>query len=119
MKSQPDDMKQIRVSEKRQITIPKSFFDQLGVETSVICELQGNEIVLRPTPTDGDFSEEVLKDLVQEGYEGDQLLTAFHQRKAQIRPAVGDLIAEADQAAEHFSGNGNKETDALFGDVRE
>lgn len=119
MKPQTVEAKQIRVSEKRQITIPKRFFEKLGIGESLICELRGDEIVLRPAPTDDDFSEEILKDLVQAGYEGQQLLTEFHKRKAQIRPAVEALIAEADQAAQQFSGTGDEETEALFGDVRE
>ncbi|TMN18842.1 AbrB/MazE/SpoVT family DNA-binding domain-containing protein [Lentibacillus cibarius] len=119
MGPQPAASKHIRVSEKRQITIPKRFFEQLGIEESLICELRGDEIVLRPAPTDEDFSEDILKDLLQEGYEGDQLLTEFQKRKAQIRPAVETLIAEADQAAQQFTGTGDEETESLFGDVRE
>lgn len=119
MGPQHAETKQISVSEKRQITIPKRFFEKLGIGESLICELRGNEIVLRPAPMDEDFSEEILKELIQEGYEGEQLLTEFQKRKAQIRPAVEALIAEADQVARQFSGTGDEETEALFEDVRE
>ncbi|WP_240378133.1 AbrB/MazE/SpoVT family DNA-binding domain-containing protein [Bacillus piscicola] len=113
------ETKHIRVSEKRQITIPKRFFEKLGIEGTLVCELRDNEIVLRPAPTNDDFSEEILRDLVQEGYEGEELLTEFQKQKARIRPAVEDLIAEADQAAQQFTGTGDEETESLFGDVRE
>lgn len=119
MRSQPTEAKQISVSEKRQITIPKHFFEKLGIGESLICELRGDEIVLRPAPTDDDFSEDILRDLIQEGYEGEQLLTEFRKRKAQIRPAVEALIAKADQVAQQFTGTGDEETESLFGDVRE
>lgn len=119
MRLQPSEAKQISVSEKRQITIPKRFFEKLGIGESLVCELRGDEIVLRPAPTDDDFSEEILKDLVQEGVEGEQLLAEFHKRKAQIRPAIEALIAEADEAAQQFTGAGDEETESLFGDVRE
>lgn len=118
LKPQPVAAKQIRVSEKRQITIPKRFHDYLGIENFLICELRGDEIVLRPAPTEVDFSEEILKDLVQEGYEGLQLITEFQKRKSQIRPAVEALLAEADLAAQEFTGTGDEETEELFGDVR-
>ena len=111
--------KQIRISEKRQNTIPKHFYEKLGLEDSLICEIRGNELVLRPAPTKEDFSEEILKDLVEEGYEGSELITQFQKRKSQIRPALERLLAEANQAAQTFTGTGDEETDALFDDVRE
>src|SRR5699024_6935292 len=43
-------MKQISVSEKRQITIPKQFYDASGMGTEVVCELRGDEIILRALP---------------------------------------------------------------------
>ncbi|WP_234031585.1 AbrB/MazE/SpoVT family DNA-binding domain-containing protein [Lentibacillus cibarius] len=119
MRPQPSGAKQISVSEKRQITIPKRFYEKLGMTESLICELRGDEIVLRPAPTDADFSQEILKDLIQEGYEGEQLLKCFQKRKAQIRPAVESLITEADEVAQQFTGTGDEETESLFGDVRE
>lgn len=119
MRPQPSGGKQISVSEKRQITIPKHFYEQLGMTDSLICELRGDEIVLRPAPTDADFSQEILKDLVHEGYEGEQLLQAFQERKAQIRPAVESLITQADEVAQQATGTGDDETESLFGDVRE
>lgn len=119
MESNSLETKLVRISEKRQITIPKRFYEKLGLEDSLICELRGNELVLRPAPTEEDFSEEILKDLVQDGYEGAELIVAFQKRKKQIRPAVEALLAEADQAAQAFNGTGDAETEALFGDVRE
>ncbi|WP_245799751.1 AbrB/MazE/SpoVT family DNA-binding domain-containing protein [Virgibacillus proomii] len=119
MGSQPSEAKRISVSEKRQITIPKRFFEKLGIKESLICELRDDEIVLRPVPTDDDFSEQILKDLIQEGYDGEFLLTEFKKRKAQIRPAIETLIEEADQAAQQATETGDEETESLFDDVRE
>lgn len=119
MKSQPISTKQIRVSDKRQITIPKRFYERLGMEDSLICELRGNEIILRPAPIEEDFSAEILKEIVNEGYEGEELIAAFQERKSKIRPAVEALMAEADQVAQAFTGTGDEETEALFRDVRE
>ncbi|SDJ23398.1 AbrB/MazE/SpoVT family DNA-binding domain-containing protein [Natribacillus halophilus] len=107
------EAKHIRVSDKRQITIPKRFYEQLGMEETLICELRRDEIVLRPAPKADDFSEDILRDLVEEGYGGEQLLTEFHKRKAQIRPAVESLISEADEAAQSYTGTGDEETESL------
>lgn len=113
------EAKQITVSEKRQVTIPKRFYEKLGMGHEVICELRGDELVLRSVPKEEDFSEEILKDLVAEGYNGQELLQEFQNRKAQIRPAVEKLIAESSQAARNFSENGVDETEEIFGKVNE
>ncbi|GIO25213.1 AbrB/MazE/SpoVT family DNA-binding domain-containing protein [Oceanobacillus sp. J11TS1] len=113
------EVKQIHVSEKRQITIPKRFYDSLGLGSEIICELRGNEIVLREIPQAADFSEEILKDLVAQGYEGQNLIHEFQKIKSQIRPAVEKLIDESAFAAENLNGNGDEQTEALFGDLKE
>ena len=41
------------------------------------------------------FSEEILTDLLNQGYEGDDLKKRFAERRAMIAPAVGHLIEEA------------------------
>lgn len=112
-------IKRIKVSDKRQITIPKRFYDKLGVNQEVICELRGNEIVLRGVPQTEDLSEEILEDLVAQGFEGQDLVREFQKVKSQIRPAVEKLIAESNQAAKSLQGNGNEDTEELFGDLKE
>src|SRR5690625_7000427 len=59
-------VKQLKVSAKRQITIPKRFYDKLGINQEVICELRGNEIVLRGVPQTEDLSEKILEDRSEE-----------------------------------------------------
>lgn len=55
---------------------------------------------IRPLSESGsDFSECILKDLIKEGYEGEELLLKFKEMKKKIRPAVKELIKEADELA--------------------
>lgn len=112
-------MKQISVSEKRQITIPKQFYDASGMGTEVVCELRGDEIVLRALPPTEDFSEEILKDLVAQGLTGEKLVREFQRQKANIRPAVEELMKASHMAAHNLEDDGDKETDELFGDLKE
>lgn len=93
--------KRISVSSKRQITIPLQFFNQLGIKGEVECYLKDNELVIRPVSNDdtGYFAEEILKDLVKQGYAGDDLIKAFSKQNRKMRGAVASLINEADQAA--------------------
>jgi len=68
------DSRVIRVSRKRQITIPLKFYEALSLGDQVECSLEGGEIVIRPLRrTDDEFSVEILKDLVSKGFSGDEL----------------------------------------------
>ncbi|PAF27376.1 hypothetical protein CHH61_03675 [Shouchella clausii] len=42
-----------------------------------------------------DFSENILQDLIDEGYNGAELLAEFRNRKAQMRNATQSLVQEA------------------------
>ncbi len=93
--------KTIRISEKRQLTIPQKFFEALGFTTEAECILRGNEIVLRPVKEQGggEFAEQILADLIKQGLSGDQLLAEFKKTQKKIRPAVETMLTQAEQAA--------------------
>lgn len=102
----PDSRKQkrIAVSSKRQISIPKEFFDSLNIGNEVMIELEENKMVIRPIRENGnDFSEYILKDLIAEGFEGEKLVSEFIYRKSQIKPAVSRMIAEEREKASEYS----------------
>ena len=95
------DRKIIRVTGKRQITIPQKFYEQLHFDKEVECVLTDGAIVLRPLATaEDEFTIEILKDLVSQGYSGSELLAMFVKQRDNIRKAIGMLINEADEIAE-------------------
>ncbi len=47
----------------------------------------------------GEFSLEILKDLVAQGYSGDDLVHRFEGESKNIRKAIGVLLEEAEQLA--------------------
>ena len=96
----PMNRKTIRISEKRQLTIPQKFFEALGFSTEAECILRGNEIVLRPVREQGggEFAEQILADLIAQGFSGDQLLTEFKKMQKKVRPAVEVMLTQAEQA---------------------
>lgn len=104
--SMPIEMKKISISEKRQITIPQKFFTMLGFGTEAECTVRGNELVIRPAKGNvgGEFAEQILADLIAEGFSGDELLTRFKKAQREVRPAVEAMLAEAEQAATSKSG---------------
>ncbi|SHL21246.1 AbrB/MazE/SpoVT family DNA-binding domain-containing protein [Alicyclobacillus tolerans] len=99
----------ISVSKGRQITLPIQYYRELGIHNEVECFLRGDEIVIRPVRRGDDFSEEILKDLIQQGYSGDELLAEFQRLRSGIRPAVKRMLDEAHQVAQGLYSNSSPE----------
>ena len=109
------DIKRLSISSKRQITIPLKFFTSLGFESEAECIARGNELVIRPIRSNsgGEFAEQILADLIAQGYAGNELLTRFKSAQKKVRPAVEQLLDEATKAA---NGDGEYESyDDIFG----
>ncbi len=100
------ESKKVSISSKRQITIPQKFFTLLGFNTEAECIMRGNELVLRPIKnnTSGEFAEQILADLIRQGYSGEELLEKFKQAQKEVRPAVEAMLADADRIVESKSG---------------
>lgn len=97
----PMEMKKVSISAKRQITIPQKFFTMLGFDAEAECMVRGNELVIRPAKTNagGEFAEQILADLIAQGYSGNELLDRFKKAQSQVRPAVEMMLLEAERAA--------------------
>lgn len=112
------EWKRARVSQKRQVTIPQKFFEEVGIKDEVEFGLQGNKIIIRPVRENAGndyFSDLILADLLNEGYAGKELLEKFREKQSELHAAVKNIIAESGEAARNF--NGVDETEELFGDV--
>lgn len=103
----PMEMKKLSISAKRQITIPQKFFTMLGFDTEAECTVRGNELVIRPARanTGGEFAEQILADLIANGYSGNDLLERFKKAQGQVRPAVEAMLVDAEQVASSKSGH--------------
>ena len=112
--SNPKKIKRVSVSSKRQISIPKEYYDLLGIGGEVNLELYGNHIVVKPVNENfDDFSENILQDLIEEGYNGPDLMREFKHRKSQMANAVSSMIEDA-------KANGKRTTiEDLFGEDEE
>ena len=108
------ERKIISVSKKRQITIPLKYYKHLGLDKEVECTLEDGAIVIRPLKREpSEFSVEILKDLVSQGYSGDELINQFQKQSSNIKKAVARMLEEADSIAA-----GEKESesfDEIFG----
>jgi len=94
------ERKIINVTGKRQVTIPLKFYERLHLGKEVECFLTNDSIVIRPLSASNDnFTMEILKDLVSQGYGGDELIKKFAEQRDNIQRAVSTLIDEADEIA--------------------
>ena len=107
------ERKRVSITSKRQFTIPQKFFTQLGFGKEAFCTLGDGMLIIQPArqTDDGEFSEQILADLVSEGFTGKALLEEFKSRRKKIRPAVESMLAAAKAAA---LGNGEYST---YGDI--
>ncbi|WP_163970610.1 hypothetical protein [Oceanobacillus halotolerans] len=62
--------------------------------------MDGDVLVIRPIRRDtNDFSLEILKDLVSQGYSGNELIEQFKLHSDNIHKAINKMIIEAEQIA--------------------
>jgi bifunctional DNA-binding transcriptional regulator/antitoxin component of YhaV-PrlF toxin-antitoxin module len=100
LKSGLIDRKIINITGKRQLTIPLKFYEKLGLSKQVECFIEKNTLVIRPFPQDDSaFSIEILKDLVSQGYSGNELIAKFTEERQNINGAIGALLTEGNVIA--------------------
>lgn len=86
------------ITQKRQVTIPKDFFEELDLKPGKInCYIEDGKIILDPLDYSNvwDFSTTIITELVNEGYEGNELLQEFKNRKNMLKESMAAMIAEA------------------------
>lgn len=85
------------------------------IEQKIISVSQKDGLLIRPVRVTGgdEFSEQILADLISQGYAGQELLEKFKEYSKAIRPAVLKLLEDNEAFAR--SGEGGIPIDALFG----
>ena len=76
------DKKIVKISSKRQITIPQKFFKILNFNDVAECILRDGEIVIRPAMVSPkrELAEEIIKELFAEGFAGEDFISEFKMR---------------------------------------
>jgi bifunctional DNA-binding transcriptional regulator/antitoxin component of YhaV-PrlF toxin-antitoxin module len=110
------EKRRINISSKRQITIPAKYYEALGLSKELDCIYSNGMLILTPVKNeDPAFAEEILKDLIGQGYTGERLLFEFKKVNRQVRPAIEKILEEADNLAKELSMNYIDPTDDIFG----
>jgi len=95
------EQKKVTITSKRQFTIPQKFFTELGFDREAVCTLGDGMLIIEPAKSEngGEFAEQILADLIAEGYSGQNLLSEFKSRQSKVRPAVEKMLKTAKDAA--------------------
>lgn len=76
---------QVKISSKRQITIPAQWYREMGFEEYALCTWTEEGLLLQPLNVDDeDLTISVLRHLISQGYEGDELLEEYQATKRKI-----------------------------------
>ncbi|MBR4250402.1 MAG: AbrB/MazE/SpoVT family DNA-binding domain-containing protein [Verrucomicrobia bacterium] len=109
------EQKRVTISSKRQFTIPQKYYTELGFEKEAMCTMGEGFLIIQPISRvpSGEFAEEILSDLIQEEYTGQELLAEFKKRQSKVKPAVEAMLEAAKAVA---NGEGEYFTyDDVFG----
>lgn len=90
------DIKRVKVSKQRQVSIPKEYYELLDFANEASIEYTGTSLIIRPIKNDEvDFSEYILRDLIEEGYSGEDLIAKFTEMKSKLPSALDRLIEDS------------------------
>lgn len=91
----------VKISSKRQITIPSKFYEAGGFDEYALCTWTENGLLLQPLKVnDEDNSVIILRQLVAEGYEGDELVDKYEEIQNKIVSIKHKLQKAEDDIAE-------------------
>lgn len=74
--------KAIKISSKRQITIPARLYEQAGFGDYALCTWTDQGLLIQPIEADDeDETVDILRALIAEGYEGEELIAQYRQER--------------------------------------
>ena len=87
----------INISSKRQITIPAKAYEEAGFKDYALCTWSDKGMFLQPLDVeDEDVTIDILRYLINEGYEGEDLIAQYKAMKKKV-VSVKDKLDEAER----------------------
>lgn len=110
-----------KITSKRQLTIPKDFYDKLGLSGDVEIILDKDELCIRKYQRLEDshdyFADLVLKSILDEGIESkEEILKEFRLRMKLLPHAVQDYVKDVQNKVAHDNRTPEELDKELFGD---
>lgn len=82
----------IKISSKRQITIPAKVYQEAGYSDYALCTWTDKGMFIQPLDVDDeDVTVDILRYLIEEGYEGEDLISQYKVVKKKIVPLKARL----------------------------
>lgn len=98
-----DNYKVISISQKRQITIPQKYFSRFKFGSHAKISLLDMGILIEPAEnifnSNGEFDVQILRELVQKGLSGEELISAFKEYRSKVPVAIEAMREEAHDIA--------------------
>lgn len=86
----------IKISSKRQITIPAKIYQEAGYKEYALCTWTDKGMFIQPLEVDDeDVTVDILRYLVEEGYEGEELISQYKSMKKKV-VSIKDKLDEAE-----------------------
>ncbi|CAK7025277.1 MAG: hypothetical protein PEGG_01042 [Paraeggerthella hongkongensis] len=90
----------IKISSKRQITIPAKIYEKAGFGDYALCTWTDKGMFLQPLEVeDEDVTVDILRHLISEGYEGEELIEQYCSLKKKV-VSVRERVEEAERDIE-------------------
>ncbi|MDD3271851.1 MAG: AbrB/MazE/SpoVT family DNA-binding domain-containing protein [Syntrophomonadaceae bacterium] len=110
-----------KITSKRQLTIPKDFYDKLGLSTDIEIILDSDELRIRKyngiEDSHDNFSDLILKSILDEGIEGkDEILKEFRLRMNLLPLAMQDYIEDVRNRVVQDNRTSDELDKAIFGE---
>ncbi|MGS0763158.1 AbrB/MazE/SpoVT family DNA-binding domain-containing protein [Syntrophomonas curvata] len=110
-----------KITSKRQLTIPKDFFDKLGLSGDVEMILDNDELRIRRyqrlEESHDYFADLILKSILDEGIEGkEEILKEFRLRMNLLPLAVQDYVKDVRDKTAYDNRTPEELDKALFGE---
>ena len=96
------EQKTVTITSKRQFTIPLTSYKKLGFDREAICTMGDGMLIIQPAShvsCSGEFAEQILAELIKEGFSCQILLDEFTTRQRKVRPAIKSTLEEAKSVA--------------------
>ncbi len=95
-----EETQAIKISSKRQITIPAKAYREMGFKDYALCTWTDKGLLIEPLDVDDeDVTVSILRNLIAEGYDGEELIEKYQE----VKPKVISVQSKLDEAEKDIS----------------
>ena len=107
----------VKISSKRQITIPAKLYREMGFKDYAALRWTKDGLLIQPLKVedDDDLTESILRYLIEQGYEGEELIEQYKI----VKPQMVSLARKVDEAEADIAAGRVQPWDEFRDEVRE